>query len=147
MIGSTLPNWLVQLVPVLLCCFFRNKHDSLVEKVELLDANPSSVNVRLKSGNEVTVSISVLALCPSIFIQTLEEPENIKNCTASTSNKKIPVLTSLKLPEQNAQNAQNLPGENSTPNTASSIPPVSEDVSLRRSSRIRENLFILFYFA
>ena len=65
MVGRTLPNWLVQPGPVLLRRFVRNKHDPLVDEYELLDANPSFANVRLRSGNEVTVSVSDLAPCPS----------------------------------------------------------------------------------
>ena len=45
MVDFTLPNWLIQLGPELLRRFVRNKHDPLVDEVELLDANPSSVNV------------------------------------------------------------------------------------------------------
>ena len=65
MIGRTLPNWLMQPGPVLLRRFVRNKHDPLVDEGELLDASPSFANVRLRSGNEVTVSVSDLAPCLS----------------------------------------------------------------------------------
>ena len=81
MVGRTLPNWLVQPGPVLLRRFLRNKYDSLVDEVELLDANPSFANVRLKSDNEVTVSVLDLAPCPSTPIQTSEERENVNNPT------------------------------------------------------------------
>ena len=66
MIGRTLPNWLIQPGPVLL----------RLDEVELLDANPSFANVRLRNGNEVTVSVSDLAPCPSNSIQTSEDNEN-----------------------------------------------------------------------
>ena len=45
MVGRTLPNWLIQPGPVLLWRFVRNTHDSLVDEVELLDANSSFANV------------------------------------------------------------------------------------------------------
>ena len=117
---------------MLLRRFVRNKHNPLV------DANPSFANVRLRSGNEVIVSVSDLAPCPSNLIQTSEDSENISNPTESFPNEKTPVsdVSKTKTPSLPAQTIQNPPGELSTPITPS-IPPVSENVSLRRSLRIR----------
>ena len=133
MIGRTLPNWLIQPGPVLLRRFVRNKHDPLVDEVELLDANPRFANVRLRSGNEVTVSVSDLAFCLSNSIQTSEDSENISNPTESFPNE-----NSTKTPSLPAQTTRNPSAELSTPKITPSISPVSEDVSLRRSSRIRK---------
>ena len=140
MVGRTLPNWLIQPGPVLLRRFVRNKHDPLVDEVELLDANPSFANVRLRSGNEVTVSVSDLAPCPSNSIQTSEDSENISNPTESFPIEKSPVsdVSKTKTPSLPAQTTLNPSAELSTPKITPSISPVSEDVSLRRSSRIRK---------
>ena len=140
MIGRTLPNWLIQPGPVLLQRFVRNKHDLLVDEVELLDANPSFANVRLRSGNEVTVSVSDLAPCPSNSIQTLEDSENIKNPTELFPHEKSPVsdVSKTKTPSLPAQTTLNPSAELSTPKITPPTSPVSEDVSLRRSSRIRK---------
>ena len=140
MIGRTLPNWLIQPGPVLLRRFVRNKHNPLVDEVELLDANPSFANVRLRSGNEVTVSVSDLAPCPSNSIQTSEVSENISNPTESFPIEKLPVsdVSKTKTPSLPVQTTLNPSAELSVPKITSSILPVSEDVSLRRSSRIRK---------
>ena len=138
MVGRTLPDWLVQPGPVLRRGFVINKHDPLVAEVELLYANLSSANIRLKSGNEVTVSILDLAPCPSTPIQTSEDLEDVKNPTESFSNEKSPVFHVSKIPLLSSQTTQNSPAELSTPNTTPSILPVAEDVSLRRSTRIRK---------
>ena len=119
--------------PVLLRRFVRNKHDPLVDEVELLDANPRFANVRLRSGNEVTVSVSDLAPCPSNSIQTSEDSENISNPTESFPNE-----NSIKTPSLPAQTTRNPSAELCTPKITPSISPVSEDVSLRRSSRIKK---------
>ena len=103
MIGRTFTNWLVQPRLVLLRRFVKNKYNSLIDEVELLDADASFANVRLKSGNELTVCVSDLAPCPSAPIQTSEERENVNNPTQSIQNKKTPVFDVSKpppLPEQ-----------------------------------------------
>ena len=110
----------------------------MVDEVELLDSYPSFANVRQPDGNEVTVSVSDLAPCPSIPIQTSEEHENVNNPTGSIPNGKTPVFDVSKTSPLPEQTAKNLPAELSTLNNASSIPPFSEDVSLKRSSRIRK---------
>ena len=115
---------------MLLRRFVRNKHDPLVDEVELLDANPSFANVRLRSGNEVTVSVSDLAPCPSNSIQTSEDSENISNPTESFPNEKSPVsdVSKTKTPSLPAQTTLNPSAELSTPKITPSISPVSEDV-------------------
>ena len=138
MVGRTLPNWLVQPGRVLLGRFVKNIHDLLVDQVELLDANPNFANVGLKSGNEVTVSVSDLIPCPSTPIQTSGKRKNVNNFTESFPNEKTPVFDVFKTPPLPEQTAQNLPAKLSTPNTASTIPPVSKDVSLGQFLRIRK---------
>ena len=41
-----------------------NKSDPLVNKVELLEANPNFARIRYANGREFTVSIGDLAPCP-----------------------------------------------------------------------------------
>ena len=60
-------------------------------------------NVRLKSGNEVTVSVSDLASCPSTPIQISKERENVNNSTESIPNKKEPVCDVSKTPPLSEQ--------------------------------------------
>ena len=114
--------------PVLLRRFVRNKYDLLVDKVELLDTNLSFANVRLRSGNKVTVSVSDLAPCLSTPIQTSEDRENISNPTESFPNEKTPFFDVSKTSLVPTKTTENSPAELSTANTTPSISPVSEDV-------------------
>ena len=41
-----------------------HKNDDLVDKVELINANPSYANIRYSDGRETSVSISDLSPCP-----------------------------------------------------------------------------------
>ena len=114
-VGRTFPNWLVQPGPVLLRRFVRNKYNPLIDEVELLDADPSFANVRLRSDNEVTVSVWDLESCPSALIQTSQERKNVNNPTQSIPNEKAPVFDVSKPPPLPEQTTQNLPVKFSTP--------------------------------
>ena len=46
MIGRTLPSWLIQLGPVLLRHFVKNKNDPYVNEVELLEAVKGSEKLK-----------------------------------------------------------------------------------------------------
>ncbi|KRX71378.1 Retrovirus-related Pol polyprotein from transposon 17.6 [Trichinella sp. T6] len=60
--GTSLPTWLTTPGIVLMRRLNRtNKHDPLVEEVELLEANPKYAHVRLSDGRETTVSLKHLA--------------------------------------------------------------------------------------
>ncbi|KRX14053.1 Uncharacterized protein T07_5149 [Trichinella nelsoni] len=60
--GTSLPTWLTTPGIVLMRRLNRtNKHDPLVEEVELLEANPKYAHVRLSDGRETTVSLRHLA--------------------------------------------------------------------------------------
>ena len=76
MIGKSLPTWLVQSRSVLLRRFVRDKSDSLVDEVELLETNPSFAKIRFPSGRESTVSISDLAPCPQHQVPQPISPVN-----------------------------------------------------------------------
>ncbi|OUC40690.1 hypothetical protein D917_03886, partial [Trichinella nativa] len=60
--GTSLPIWLTTLGIVLMRRLKRtNKHDHLVEEVELMEANPKYAHVRLTDGRETTASLRPLA--------------------------------------------------------------------------------------
>ena len=63
--GGSVPSWLITSGPVLLECHVRtNKDEPLVDKVELLQANPQYAHVRYTDGQETTVSLHHLAPLP-----------------------------------------------------------------------------------
>ena len=67
--GFSLPSWLVH-GPVLLQKFVRaSKNDDLVDKVELIDVNPTFASIRYPDGRESTVSLQDLAPCPPDLTQ------------------------------------------------------------------------------
>ena len=50
MISKSLPSWLIQPGPVLLRRLVRNKNESLVDEVELMEANPNFAHIRFPDG-------------------------------------------------------------------------------------------------
>ena len=65
--GTSMPSWLHSPGPVLLRRFARtSKRYPLMDQVELRDVNPMYANVRYKDRWESTVSLRVLAPCPSV---------------------------------------------------------------------------------
>ena len=63
--GSSLPDWLSKPGPVFLRKFVRRgKNDDVVQKVELLDANPMYARVKFPDGKESNVSLRDIARCP-----------------------------------------------------------------------------------
>ena len=64
--GRGLPEWLCTPGPVLLRKFVRSgKTDDLVQKVDLIEANPMYARVRYADGRESNVSLKDLAKCPT----------------------------------------------------------------------------------
>ncbi|KRY36479.1 hypothetical protein T01_4535 [Trichinella spiralis] len=60
--GTSLPTWLTTPGIVLMRRLKRtNKHDHLVEEMELMEAYPKYAHVRLTDGRETTVSLRHLA--------------------------------------------------------------------------------------
>ena len=74
MLGTSLPNWLVNPWTVLLRRHVRNKGDPLCDEVDLVDANPSFARVRLPDGRESTVSTNNLARCPQPIVAEKRMP-------------------------------------------------------------------------
>ncbi len=63
--GSSLPEWLCKPGPVLLRKFVRTgKTDDLVQKVDLIEANPMYARIRYRDGRETNVSLRDLARYP-----------------------------------------------------------------------------------
>ena len=133
MLGKSLPAWLLQPGTVLLRRFIRNKDDPLVEKVELLRANPSFAQVRFPSGRESSVSTNDLAPLPT----------DVLTSDASTRLAEPPQLQSdsLELPQlQQTKEASELEYNESDVQTEDKNLNTEEDNNqlLRRSSRIRK---------
>ena len=60
--GLSIPSWLTKSGPVLMKRHVRHpKYEPLVDKVELVEANPNYAHVRLSDGREATVSVDNLA--------------------------------------------------------------------------------------
>jgi len=74
MLGTSLPNWLVNPGTVLLRRHVRNKDDPLCDEVGLIDANPSFARVRFPDGRESTVSTNDLARCPQPTVAEKRTP-------------------------------------------------------------------------
>jgi len=69
MLWRSLPAWLLTTGSVLMKRFVRNKSHPLVDRVELLCANPHFAFIRCADGRETPVSTRDLALCPSFAEQ------------------------------------------------------------------------------
>ena len=77
--GLSLPTWLTQPEPALMQNFVcKNKHDALVHKVNLTEANPCFASIRLDDCRKATVSLKDWAPCPprSHGLNTLENQFN-----------------------------------------------------------------------
>ena len=74
--GKSLPEWLCTPGPVLLRKFVRSgKTDDVVQRVELIEANPTYARIRYSDGRECTVSLRDLARCPREEISLDEDDE------------------------------------------------------------------------
>nr|XP_047144748.1 uncharacterized protein LOC124818233 [Hydra vulgaris] len=63
--GTSLPSWLTP-SPIFLRCFVRtSKNDNLVDKVKLVEVNPTYVNIRYLNERESTVLLQDLAPYPA----------------------------------------------------------------------------------
>ena len=103
-IGSEiLPSWLINPGPVLLRNFKKsNKNDELVERVELLEANPHYALIKDQRGITNTVSVQDLAPYPRKDVQNSDEVllQNFDELAieAANSNPRVSVPR-LSLPE------------------------------------------------
>ena len=133
MLGKSLPAWLLQPGTVLLRRFIRNKDDPLVEKVELLRANPSFAQVRFPSGRESSVSTNDLAPLPTDVLTSdastrLAEPPQLQSDSLELSQ-----LQQTKEVSELEYNESDVQTEDKNLNTEE-----DNNQPLRRSSRIRK---------
>ena len=61
MLGESVHSWVVQLDPVLVGRFVRNKNQPLGDDVELMKANLNFAHIRLPDGRPSMVSVTDLA--------------------------------------------------------------------------------------
>ena len=65
MFGTSTPIWMTELDPVYVRKHVRDKYDSVVEEMDLLNANPNYAVVRSPEGREVAVSARDIAPTPA----------------------------------------------------------------------------------
>ena len=117
--GSSIPSWLAEPGPVYAKRHVRHsKFDPLVEKVDVLQANPHYAHIRYPDGRETTVSTKHLA--PYGHVEHVEAPTSTQVPTAET---KAPGP----LPQDNSHHADIAPQVIQEP----------EPMVLRRSQRER----------
>ena len=144
MIGKSLPCWLIQPGEVLLRRFVRNKNKPLVDKVELVEANPNFAHIRFPDGRESTVSVTDLAQCSS---KTTTFPESNTYHDEITDDEQ-PTITSDSSPLRNCQihefissdtvdnslpTVTTSPDHSTRPNSSDSL--LFQPLVLRRSSK------------
>ena len=72
--GKSLPDWLCTPGPVLLRKFVRaGKNDDLVQRVDLVEANPMYARIKYPDGRESNVSLRDLARCPRSTGETADD--------------------------------------------------------------------------
>ena len=117
--GSSTPSWLAEPGPVYVKRHVRHsKFDPLVEKADVLQANPHYAHIRYPDGRETTVSTKHLA--PYGHVEHVEAPTSTQVPTAETK-------TPGPLPQDNSHHADKAPEPIKEP----------EPMVLRRSQRER----------
>ena len=130
--GTSMPTWLTTPGKVLLRKFVRNKDESLVQEVELLESNPLYAHIKYPGGKEDTVAIKDLAPSVNDTNETSDGP-NI-SCEDSSYNAPEERLSSRNsIPINGPSTSEDRDRLNSTPleETHAVEPP-------RRSNRIRK---------
>ena len=131
MIGKSLPSWLIQSESVLLRQFVRSKSDPLVEKVELLEVNPSFAKVRFPNGRESNVSISDLAPCPQVVSENTDQsPTTSQPHQQSKSSNSAPPESSHDTLSKNKETITSAEKSLNIESSTSSEPPsLSTDIT------------------
>ena len=145
--GITLPAWLSHPGKVLMKRYPRNnKHEPLVDEVELLEANPQYAHIRKSDGREATVSLKHLAPKDSGHTESPQGdiPVNLPISTQPGSQSprdndcdlRIPV--DLPIPtqpgSQSPKDNHELPSQQTMNNTVERH--ISSPQMLRRSTRV-----------
>ena len=142
--GHTVPSWLSSADRAYLRKHVRqSKYDPLVEKVEVLHANPQYVHVRLPSGVESTVSIRDLAPMTAQDAKGSPEPEKSSTEVLTSSIPpavegivQLPPVPSTTLPVHSNDSTSSVTPQ-VLPSDSEAIAPPAPPVEtlLRRSTR------------
>ena len=103
-----------------------NKHDDLVEEVELKHANPSYARIRYNDGRESSVSLDDLAPCP-------RTPPNTENIEIINENDDLKTTDSINNKEEFVRNTVEV--SDVAEETATVEPKDAPVEQVRRSSR------------
>ena len=120
--GTSLPGWLTTPGPVMLRNFVKNsKHDPLVQKVHLIEANPAYARVQFDGGRESNVSLRDLAPCPvaNPYNPNSDAQDSYPTTSANQSSPDCVPSTQESLVETNPQKVAN-----GTPSLVASNPGV-----------------------
>ena len=133
-IGSSIPSWLAEPGPVYVKRHVRHrKFDPLVEKANVLQANPHYAHIRYPDGRETTVSTKHLA--PYGHVEHVEAPTSTQVPTARTK-------TPGALPQDNSRHADKAPTSTQVPTAETKTPgALSQDNSHhadKATERIKE---------
>jgi len=140
--GTSITSWLKP-GPIYVKRHIRNKDEPLVDEAELLEINPSYAHVRLKDGQETTVSIRDLsprsvrdASPPSVTIPSprYDDRPPDDSCTSNEEEKEDTVSPDNSSGDYESQSPVRNDGDNSIVETSENIAPTT--VPLRRSTRV-----------
>ena len=153
-----MPSW-VKPGPILIKKKPRNsKYDPVVEKVELLQANPQYAFIKFPTGRECTVSLRDLAPCGEsaesghVDLPYTLNVDNVntslKSSETSTNNADIMKDNSLifnqgrtdsiSIPHEPLNSPENSATPTSSPNKQCNTPRVENQTAVRRSTRERK---------
>ena len=132
--GHSIPTWLSTPGPVFLKKHVRgSKYESLVEKVELIEANPQYAHVRFPSGREDTVSIRHLAPMGNEY-DNMEMSESQVPAEQPTMPEERAEVTNKAAPQVQHDVPQTVLQSEAT---LQPVPQATSDAPLRRSDRHR----------
>ena len=127
--GKSLPTWLTCHNTVFVRRFNRHsKNDPYVDKVELININPTYAEVRYNDGREATVSVRDLSPCPDddvLDVLNEKTDNNTDQIDSVTSDRSV---NDVSVSESNDSSV-------SVPNDPSVTVPENSRVELRRSNR------------
>ena len=127
--GTSLPTWLTNPGPVLLRRFNRtSKYDPLVQKVELIEANPQYAFIKYPDGRESTVSLRDLAPSSNVEVENDSTQGSVETDLSSDNSE---------LKDQSFSNINSEHIETSN-DVAPGIPSITDPVPLRRSDRLHK---------
>ena len=127
--GKSLPTWLTCHNTVFVRRFNRHsKNDPYVDKVELININPTYAEVRYNDGREATVSVRDLSPCPDDDVLDVLNENTDNNTDQIDSVTSDHSVNDVSVSEFNDSSV-------SVPNDPSVTVPENSRVELRRSNR------------